>query len=259
MNSDHRTVLPFLILVFVLSVPFWILGSLFDFQFLPGLPIGALAVFIPGIAGSAMAYRSGRSPAVRSLLRRSFDAKRIRDRKWYLVFVLFNPIVAVFSFQILRAIGVAVPNPPPLTFAVLPLLLFSFIAALGEEIGWTGYATEPFLSRWGILPGGVLLGLFWAAFHLILLTQVDRSLEWIAWWSLGTLSLRAIMVWLYDHAGDSVFAAAIFHALINLSWQLFPINGSFYDPKVFSLVTLALGVLLALAGRLVSRAKSSAA
>jgi hypothetical protein len=61
------------------------------------------------------------------------------------------------------------------------------------------------------------------------------------------------MVWLYAHAGDSVFAAAVFHAMINLSWQFFPINGSFYDPRIFSLVTLALGVLLAISSRLVSR------
>jgi len=52
------------------------------------------------------------------------------------------------------------------------------------------------------------------------------------------------MMWLYVCAGDSVFAAAVFHATINLSWQLFPLNGSFYDPRMFSVVTAALGVLV---------------
>lgn len=259
MQSEHRPVIPFLILVFVLSMPFWILGSMLDIQLLPGLPIGALAVFTPGIAAAVLVYRDGRFLAVGCLLRRSFDADRITDRRWYFLFVFFNPAVAALSFQIMRTIGIAVPNPPPLTLAVLPLGAFSFIAALGEEIGWTGYATEPFLHRWGTLRGGMLLGVVWAAFHLILLTQVDRSAQWIAWWSLGTLSLRTIMVWLYEHAGASVFAAAIFHCMINLSWQLFPVNGSFYDPKIFSLVSLALGLLLAIAWRLASRAKLSAA
>jgi membrane protease YdiL (CAAX protease family) len=259
MQFEHRSVFPFLILVFALSIPFWILGGVLDVQLLPGLPIGALAVFTPGIAASVMVYRDGRFLAVRRLLRRSFDADRIKDRRWYFLFVLFNPAVAILSFQIMRAMGITVPNPPPLTLAVFPLGAFAFIAALGEEIGWTGYATEPILRRWGIRLGGMLLGVVWAAFHLILLTQVDRSLQWIAWWSLGTLSLRTIMVWLYGHAGDSVFAAAIFHCMINLSWQLFPVNGSFYDPKIFSLVTLALGVLIATTWRLASQAKLSAA
>jgi membrane protease YdiL (CAAX protease family) len=255
MQSEHRPVLSFVILVFALSIPFWILGSVFDVQLLPGLPIGSLAVFTPGAAAAVMVYRTGRSPAVGRLLRRSFDVNRIRDRKWYFFFVLFNPVVAILSFQILRAMGVAVPNPAPLTFAVVPLCAFAFITALGEEIGWTGYATGIFVHRWGIPLGGLSLGLIWAAFHIILLTQVDRSLEWIVWWALGTLSLRTIMAWLYEHAGDSVFAAAIFHTMINVSWQLFPINGSFYDPQVFSLVTLALGVFLVIAWRRVSRAK----
>jgi hypothetical protein len=110
-----------------------------------------------------------------------------------------------------------------------------------------------------VLRGGVLLGSVWVAFHLILLVQVDRTWEWIAWWSLGTLSLRTIMFWLYAHAGDSVFAATLFHAMINLSWQLFPIHGSFYDPRIFSLVTLVLGVLLVVSLPLLSRGMRNAA
>lgn len=110
----------------------------------------------------------------------------------------------------------------------------------------------------GFLLGGVLLGSAWVAFHLIPLVQVGRSLEWIAWWSLGTLCLRTIMVWLYARAGDSVFAASVFHAMINMSWQLFPINESFYDPRTFSLVTAALGVLPFISSRLVSRATRKA-
>ena len=259
MRAEHTRLRPFLVLVFVLSIPFWMLGGLFRGQLLPGLPLGALAVFVPGIAAASMAYHRGRYPAVRCLLRRSFDAGRIRDGRWYILFVCFNPAVAVLSFLIMRATGIAVPNRVPVTLAVLPLAAFAFIAALGEELGWTGYATGPVLRRRGILFAGVLLGVVWAGFHLILLVQADRPLQWIAWWSLGTLSLRTIMVWLFRHAGDSVLAAAMFHATINISWQLFPIEGSFYDPRTFSLVTLALGALLAIGWRLASPGKLSAA
>jgi hypothetical protein len=159
----------------------------------------------------------------------------------------------------MKAMAVALPDSPAMTLAVVPLVAIVFIAALAEEIGWTGYATQPLLQRWGVLRGGVLLGSVWVAFHLILLVQVDRTWEWIAWWSLGTLSLRTIMFWLYAHAGDSVFAATLFHAMINLSWQLFPIHGSFYDPRIFSLVTLVLGVLLVVSLPLLSRGMRNAA
>jgi hypothetical protein len=253
MQDKRSSVWVFIVLVFVLSIPFWVLGNVYRMELLPGLPISSLAAFTPGIAAVVMVFRDDRFSAVSRLLRRSFDFNRIRDKKWYFVFLLFNPAVAIIAFMVLRAMGIAVPTPPPLTLAVVPMSVSFFIAALGEEIGWTGYATAPFLRRWGILQTGVLLGLVWAVFHFILLAQVDRSWEWIAWWSLGTLSLRTVMVWLYSHAGDGVFAAAVFHTMINLSWQLFPINGSFYDPRVFSVATLVLAILMAASRQLVSR------
>ena len=52
------------------------------------------------------------------------------------------------------------------------------------------------------------------------------------------------MTWLYVHSGRSVFAAALFHAMINLCWQLFPKNGSFFDPKIFSLITVGFAIIM---------------
>ncbi len=253
MLSERRTLRGFFVLTFALSAPLWALGSLLEIQLLPGLPIGALAAFTPAVAAVILVHREGRVAAVRSLLRRSFDAGHVRDERWYVLLVLFNPAVAVLSFYIMRSMGTAIPHPPSLTLAVVPLLAVFFTAALGEEMGWTGYATEPLLRRRGVLTGGVLLGSVWVAFHVVPLLQMGRSIEWIAWWSLGTLCLRVIMVWLYVRAGDSVFAASVFHAMINVSWQLFPIDGSFYDPRTFSLVTAALGVLLGVSLHLASR------
>ena len=69
-------------------------------------------------------------------------------------------------------------------------------------------------------------------------------MEWITWWTLATVSLRVIMVWLYLHGGASVFAVALFHATSNLSWQLFPVHGSRYDPRIFGLVTLAFAIVM---------------
>jgi len=43
-------------------------------------------------------------------------------------------------------------------------------------------------------------------------------------------------VWLYNNTGRSVFAATSFHMPINLTWQLFPVNGSYYDPAITGLM-----------------------
>ena len=35
--------------------------------------------------------------------------------------------------------------------------------------------------------------------------------------------------------------------MINVTWQLFPVNGSYYDPRVTSVITAAVAVVVAAA------------
>ena len=196
---------------------------------------------------------------VLQLLGRSFDFKRVKNKNWYLAFILINPAIAVLAFGMMRAVGKSIPNPTLSLLAIFPMFVLFFISALGEEIGWTGYVTEPLQRRWGTITAGLVLGSIWAIWHFIPLVQAHRSLDWIAWWSLGTISLRMIMVWLYSHAGKSVFAAAVFHAMINLCWQLFPNNGSYYDPRVFGLITFCVAIVIFAAQRLPWKGRMSTA
>jgi hypothetical protein len=71
----------------------------------------------------------------------------------------------------------------------------------------------------------------------VALLQAHRSPVSIAWWSLWTVALRVIIVWLYNNTGKTVYAAALFHTTINETWQLFPIQGSFFDPRVTGAIT----------------------
>ncbi len=92
-------------------------------------------------------------------------------------------------------------------------------------------------AKWGALQAAIILGLFWAVWHYPPLMQADRSVGWIAWWSFGSIAVRVIIVWLYNNTGKSVFVASLFHMTINLTWQLFPINGSYYNPFITGLIT----------------------
>ena len=68
---------------------------------------------------------------------------------------------------------------------------------------------------------------------------------WIAWQCLNVVAQRVLQVWLYNNTGKSVFAAVLFHAMVNLSWQLFPNNGSHYDPRFTGLISAFLAVAVA--------------
>ena len=156
------------------------------------------------------------------------------------------PIVTVLSYILMRILDLPLPAP---TFKVLPALILCFvffIAALGEELGWSGYVTEPMQSRSSALLTGIILGLIWAVWHAIPLLQVGRSVSWIGWWCLGTVAYMIILIWLYNKTGKSVFATAIFHTMINLCWQLFPNQGSRYDPRVTSLIATFFAIVIVL-------------
>jgi uncharacterized protein len=112
-------------------------------------------------------------------------------------------------------------------------------------LGWSGYVTDPLQERWGWLRASLILGVVWALWHYIALVQAHRSVEWIAWWTLGTVAARVIMVWLYNNTGKSVFATILFHMMINLTWQLFPVRGSYFDPRVSGIISACVvGIIL---------------
>ncbi len=236
MATSRRSPLKFFWLVFALSIPFWLVGAATGLQLLPGLPVAALMFVCPVAAALILVYGENKTAGVIALLKRSFDFERIRAKAWYAPVLLLMPAVMVLSYGLMRLTGVPLPAPQFPVVPAIAMFLAFFIAALGEELGWSGYVTDPMQERWGALEAGVLLGLVWAAWHIIPLMQAHRSPAWIAWWCLGTVATRVVMVWLYNNTGRSVFGAALFHTTINVSWQLFPIHGSYYDPRVTGLI-----------------------
>lgn len=243
-KRKNRNVWGFFLLTFALAIPFWLIGAVSGQELLPGLPLASLAFVCPMIAAVSLVYRETGRVGATALLKRSFDFRRITAKGWYMPTLLLMPLVMVVSFGLMRLSGTPVPVP---RLAALPTLLLGvgfFIGALGEELGWSGYATDPLQKRWGALPAAVALGAIWALYHYVGLAEAHRALAWIAWWSLGTVALRVIMVWLYNNTGRSVFAAALFHMTINVTWQLFPINGSYYDPLVTSSITAVIAVIV---------------
>src|SRR5919198_1434692 len=101
-KKQEASIFAFFVLVFVLCIPFWILGAVNPIEILPGLPLSTLGAFVPAIAALILIYRSGRLSGVLQLLKRSFDFKRIRNRNWYFAFLLINPAIAVLAYVWMR-------------------------------------------------------------------------------------------------------------------------------------------------------------
>jgi membrane protease YdiL (CAAX protease family) len=248
-TPPRRTPLLFFLVVFALAVPFWVLGAEWDIQLLPGLPIAALMFVCPALAAVILSWREHGAAGVSAQLKRALDYGRIRSAVWLAPILLLKPALAAAAWGIMRLQGTPVPVPHFEILPALALIVVFFIAALGEELGWSGYALDPLQGRWDALRASLVLGAAWAVFHYVALVQAHRSAEWIAWWSLGTVAARVVMVWLYNNTGKSVFAAALFHMMTNVTWQLFPVNGSYFDPRVTGLILALVAVIIVVVWR----------
>jgi uncharacterized protein len=109
--SAQRSPVKFFLLTFTLAIPFLILGSITGFILLPGLPIAALSFICPAFAAAILVYRENGVAGISALLKRSFDAKRIGSKLWYLPALLLVPCVVILSYVIMRLDGAQIPSP----------------------------------------------------------------------------------------------------------------------------------------------------
>lgn len=236
--THHPAPLRFFGFLFLISMPFWLLGTLVGVELLPGLPVSAIMAICPAVAGGFLVWRAAGSQALRSYLALAADYQGLQPWVWF-VAVATMPIVMGLSAIVLVSFGAVLPAPQINLIQTLILFAVFFAAATTEELGWTGYATRALVERHGMVAAGLILGAVSVVWHLIPLLQVHRSWDWIAWWAVGTVARRVIIVWLFVRGGQRVFSASLFHAMSNLSWILFPVMGSHYDPAPTAVVLIA--------------------
>ena len=243
-------------LLLALSLPFWSLGAVSGARLAPALPVSALMFVCPAAAAMCLTYRAHGRAGVAAQLRRALDAGRIRPARWYAPTLLLAPAVVFTAYACMRLVGVRLPAAP-WSPAALGGAVALLVAAFGEELGFTGYALPRLLTRRSALQSGLVLGAVWAAWHLVPLAQAGRSASWVAGWCLWTVAARVVMTWLYAHTRGSVLAAALFHASMNVAWQLFPDRGSHYDPRVSGPIMAAVAAVIVAAWRPADRAPTA--
>lgn len=248
MNATTRTSqfpLDFFLLVFVLSVPIWLIGG----NKLPipmNLPVSALTTFVPMVAAAVLSYRRGGVNGLKALLQKAVDYRKIGTKTWYLPILFIAPTIYFVSFIIRRSTGLPLPDPIEIPLHMLPVFfVVYFVFDAGEELGWTAYAIDPMQNRWGALRGAFLLGVVWALWHSVAFLQTGNPPDWVLWQCLKTVAMRIVIVWVYNNTGKSVFAAILYHTADNVSWSLFPNYGSHYNPFVTGLMTwITVGIVV---------------
>jgi membrane protease YdiL (CAAX protease family) len=231
------------VLTFFLSIPFLLLGATTELQLLPGIPLSAFAFVCPGLAAAICVYIESKRTGVRELLTKALDYSRPQAKVWYLPVVLLMPAISVLTFGVMRLTGMPLPDPRFSPAAAVAMFLIFCVTAFAEELGWSGYVIDPLQERWWALRASLAVGVVWAVWHYVPLIQVHRTTNWIAWWSLYTVALRVLIVWLYNNTGQSVFAATLFHAFSNVSSVTY---SNYYDPRITGLIVAFVAFLVVL-------------
>jgi membrane protease YdiL (CAAX protease family) len=245
--AGQKSPLSYFVLVFALSIPFWLIGALSE-QGLPlpmNLPLSALGFVCPLLAALILVSRENGLHGTGQLLARVFDYRRIKDKAWYIPIILLMPTVYLLSYGVMRMLRLPLPEPH-VPFLTVPILFaVFFLSAACEEVGWMGYAADLIQERCDALATGIVLGAVWGLWHVVPDIQARHGPEWIVWQrGVYDIALRVVIVWIYNNAGKSVFAAILVHDMDDVSWSLFPNNGSHYDPAVTGVITAVIAVIV---------------
>lgn len=234
-------------LLYSLSAPFWLSQLFIDKTNLPlNIPITDIgAAFTPLVAACILSYKENKITGVKKLLLRIVDFKKL-TLSWWLVIVLLPMLIFVSIYFFLKTNYYSITDKWTIPIYSIPLLLlFFYLGAIGEEVGYMGYAVDKLQNKYTAFWTSIIIGVPWIIWHYPSILQQGRSLNFIFWGTLGTIAFRTIYVWLYNNTNRSLSACIFLHCLYNTGRVIFP-NDKLNNPLV-DYPNIHYGVLIALA------------
>src|SRR5512138_3557758 len=113
MNTNvlkNRSLLNFVLLLFGLSIPLWVIGAIYDVQLFPGFKLFQLSLAMPAVAALILIYRDNGKAGLTALLKRTYDFRNIKSKIWYLPILLIYPSIGFLDYLIQRISGTSMPS-----------------------------------------------------------------------------------------------------------------------------------------------------
>ncbi|WP_299671016.1 CPBP family intramembrane glutamic endopeptidase [uncultured Polaribacter sp.] len=196
-------------------------------QFDEWLPIAMIPYLLgPSIAGFIMIGLTKGKTEFSELFKKLMKW-RLRSST-YLIALFVVPLLSVISLLILYQFSkVYIPDiitaDDKLTLILSGLAYGIIGGGLFEELGWSGFATPKLREKYGVLKTGLIIGVFWGAWHFLpvfwgsgdRLGNLDVSifLPGLFFHYAGLIPVRILIVWLYDKS-LSLIPPIILHATL---------------------------------------------
>ena len=255
-------VLSYYLLVFAIS---WggILILIGGPNHIPGTTEQAEKLFVPAllimfsgpfISGILMNFLIEGREGIRKLLSRYLRWRT--EGRWFAIAVFTGPILvaavlfglSIFNQEFLPGIITVKDKIGSVIFGVGWGLIGG---GLFEETGWTGFAVPQLRKRYSILSTGLIVGILWGIWHLMIAFWASNYLtgadSWtmfvagfIAFYLLALPAYRVLLVLVYDRTG-SLPVIMLMHAFLSASTLIFQPSSSGEIAFIWNLV---LGIIL---------------
>jgi len=219
--------------------------------------LGALSASLAGIILAAV---EGRKGGVRELLGRLL-IWRVGIQWWAfaLLFPIIPSVAALYLYDLSGGPPVDWSGLRPI-YTVIPMILFFTVAAgIGEEFGWRGFALPRLQARHNALVSSLIVGGFWAAWHVPLFFVEGTSqfsfrtdvglLPAVAAYSVFVVAGAIQAGWIFNNTKGSVLLAAVYHGAGN-AWvggYIDVYRGHFGGLLTFAALTILISAVIVLA------------
>ena len=236
MNKPDKPLIYFFLIAFALAWAVMALPIAQNFGLLSDqLPFEILLIlgsWMPNIAAFiVIGFIIKRKGGIKALLKGWLKWKM--HPGWYLL--AFSPvifgIVTIWAYQWIYGYSPSTELfADPAAFIGL-LVLITITGAMGEELGWRGFALPRLQLRMNALSASILLGIIWALWHLPL-WFAGLGFETIPFWAymLIGVSFSILVTAACNSSGGSLLIATLFHLFLNVSVNMI-------ENEAFSILT----------------------
>lgn len=176
------------------------------------LPLAMLGVLGPAVVATGLSAREAGLRGVRALY-----APLLRWRVhplWYGVALVLPGAALTTVLYLLREAGWSGP------IAFLPALgqvVAAVVIALGEEVGWRGYALPRLQRRYGAFGASGLIAMAWTLWHIPMFIGLGVPLELLLVMFLHFAGGSLVFTWVYNGTGGSLLLVVLAHVGAHLN------------------------------------------
>jgi uncharacterized protein len=104
------------------------------------------------------------------------------------------------------------------TGLIVLIIMITITGAMGEELGWRGFALPWLQSRMSALSASILLGMIWVLWHAPLwFAGLGFEESPFLAYAITGISFTVLVTWACNNSRGSLVIASLFHLTLNIS------------------------------------------